>query len=248
MAEVATQVMTLEAPDGGTRQFRHRGIRADQGVVTQIFQSQDYSLNRLKRGAELVALYHSMVAAGRRPLVIDAGANIGAASVYFNLVFPRVHIVAIEPEARNFALLQANTAGFDVDARLAAIGAADGETALVDPGLGEWGYRTDAAAGGARLQVIGAAALVADQERRGFAPFIAKIDIEGGEAELFARDTGWVERFPLLIVELHDWMLPRGRTSHSFLRCIAGLDRDFVYIGENVFSIANQWTGTGNRA
>jgi FkbM family methyltransferase len=248
MAEVGAQVLKVQLPGGGARDFRHRGTPADQGVVAQIFQAQDYSLNRLQRGAELGTLYHSMIAAGQRPLIIDAGANIGAASVYFSLIFPRAHIVAIEPEARNFALLQANTAGLDVDARHAAIGVADGETALVDPGEGEWGYRTDAAAAGARVPVVGAAALVAEKQRGGSVPFIAKIDIEGGEAELFSRDTGWVDRFPLLIVELHDWLLPRGRTSHSFLRCIAGLDRDFVYIGENVFSIANQWTGVANRA
>lgn len=241
------QTLRVQLPDGGARDFRHRGTPADRGVVRQIFEEQDYSLNRLQRGADLGALYASMSGAGR-PLIVDAGANIGAASVYFSLIFPRAHIVAIEPEAGNFALLQANTAGLDVDARAAALGAADGETALVDPGQGEWAYRTDAAAPGVRVPVIGAARLVAEKEREGFAPFIAKIDIEGGEAELFARDTGWVERFPLLIVELHDWLLPRGRTSHSFLRCIAGLDRDFVYIGENVFSIANEWTGRGNHA
>jgi hypothetical protein len=80
---------------------------------------------------------------------------------------------------------------------------------------------------------------VAEERAAGRVPFIAKIDIEGGEAELFAAETGWVDQFPLLIVELHDWLLPRAGTSRSFLRCVAGLDRDFVYLGENVFSIAN---------
>jgi len=38
---------------------------------------------------------------------------------------------------------------------------------------------------------------------------------------------------------LHDWLLPGQGTSRSFLKCMAALDRDFVHIGENVFSIRN---------
>ena len=34
-------------------------------------------------------------------------------------------------------------------------------------------------------------------------------------------------------------MLPKGGTSASFLRCISKLDRDFVYRGEDIYSIAN---------
>ncbi len=30
-----------------------------------------------------------------------------------------------------------------------------------------------------------------------------------------------------------------AHSSRSFLQCVAGLDRDFVYLGENIFSIAN---------
>jgi hypothetical protein len=74
---------------------------------------------------------------------------------------------------------------------------------------------------------------------RNGAPFIAKIDIEGAEADLFAANTGWVQSFDLVIIELHDWMLPGQGTSRNFLKCIANLDRDFLHIGENIFSIRN---------
>src|SRR5262249_4668764 len=43
----------------------------------------------------------------------------------------------------------------------------------------------------------------------------------------------------LLIVELHDWLLTKSASSRKFLQCISQLDRDFVYIGEDVFSISN---------
>lgn len=232
------EALNIRLPEKGERTFRHRATRADRGVVAQIFESQDYSLGRLQRGAELVALYDQI----KRPLILDLGANIGAAAVYFAMHFPRAHIVALEPQADNYALLKENVAGLDVDARLAAVGSRDGEAALVDPGEGEWGYRTAAGTG---IRVEGAPRLVAEKIAAGFAPFVAKIDIEGAEAELFAGDTGWAERFPLVIIELHDWLLPRAGSARSFLAWAATRERDFVAIGENVFSIAHKWTDGG---
>lgn len=44
---------------------------------------------------------------------------------------------------------------------------------------------------------------------------------------------------PLMIVELHDWMLPRTANSANFLKAVAARNRDFVFRGENVFSIRN---------
>jgi hypothetical protein len=46
-----------------------------------------------------------------------------------------------------------------------------------------------------------------------------------------------------MIVELHDWMLPRTANSANFLKAVAARNRDFVFRGENVFSIRNPWTG-----
>jgi len=238
---MTASVLRIRFEDGGEREFRHRGTRADLGVIAQIFEQQEYSLRSLQRGVELMSLYERLVGAGRVPLILDAGANIGASVVYFAHAFPKAHIAALEPASDNFALLKANAGGLDVDARHAAVGAADGETSLVDPGQGEWGYRTSDAGEGERVRVVSATRLVGEEREAGRVPFIAKVDIEGGEAELFSRDTEWVDHFPVLIVELHDWLLPRGGSSRSFLQCVAGRDRDFVFQGENVFSIANDW-------
>jgi len=77
----------------------------------------------------------------------------------------------------------------------------------------------------------------------GLVPFIIKIDIEGFERELFAANTGWIDRFYLMAVELHDWMLPSQANSCAFLRAVSHFDRDFLFRGENVFSIANRPPG-----
>ncbi|MEJ2007391.1 MAG: FkbM family methyltransferase [Acidobacteriota bacterium] len=40
--------------------------------------------------------------------IVDAGANIGMASIYFTHRYPDARVIAIEPEASNFALLARN--------------------------------------------------------------------------------------------------------------------------------------------
>jgi hypothetical protein len=66
-------------------------------------------------------------------------------------------------------------------------------------------------------------------------PFIFKIDIEGGESDLFKKDFEWVDSFPMLVIELHDWMLPFQGSSRSFFKAISAYDFDIVYRGENIF-------------
>ena len=71
-------------------------------------------------------------------------------------------------------------------------------------------------------------------------PFIIKIDIEGFEDNLFKKNTNWVRKTPLIIVEPHDWMLPSKGVFKNFLKTISSQDRDFVINGENVFSLVNE--------
>ncbi len=215
------------------RLLAHRGSHADFEVVKQIFSQRDYDLSRLKRNDEIAAYYE----ATKRPLIIDAGANIGASAVWFSTVFPRAKVIAVEPHPDNFRLLSQNVAGLDVDCVPGALAPTSGRLSLLDPGEGEWGFRTGPAASQAICEV--AAFTIADLVGHVHSPFILKIDIEGGEDGLFDRLGEEFARFPVIIIELHDWMLPRGNTSKSFLRWHASQDRDFVHLGENVFSICN---------
>lgn len=228
------EFVTIPTPQGEKRRFYHRGSDADKGVLKQLFEIQEYSFSRLRRGQELRDLEQSL----DRPLIIDGGANIGASACWFAFTFPRCHIVAFEPDPANFDLLRRNTEGLDVELHQAALASRDGKARLIDPGEGEWGYRTAWADDG-DLPMISMARTITEKTAAGFSPFLAKIDIEGGEADLFTPPTDWVDCFPLMIVELHDWLMPRQRTSRTFLECVTPRDRDFVYLGENVFSIRN---------
>ena len=41
----------------------------------------------------------------------------------------------------------------------------------------------------------------------------------------------------MIVVERHDWMLPGARTAQPVLSRLLQSDRDFVIIGENLFSM-----------
>lgn len=224
---------TLVLP--GEHRFLFRPSREDREVCRQVFFYRDYALDRLARRGDLMDHYSSI----ERPLIVDAGANIGAATVWFSLTFPKARVVAIEPDTENFRLLAQNTAQFPlVSLHQGAIASAPGQLFLNDPGGGAWAYRTTAGPGpgsyAVKAMTIEEVASSSDAT-----PFILKIDIEGAEQELFSRHAEILDQFPLIVIELHDWMLPRSASSQNFLRWHAARDRDFVFSGENVFSISN---------
>lgn len=231
---------------GTNRELSFRPGTSDETTIQQIFGRNDYNLTALGRYSELAAYYQRRREEGKYGLVVDAGANIGASAILFALTCPGSAVAAIEPDKGNFDLLTANTAGLPVSCLRAAVASRAGHAAVVDVGEGHWGYQTRIIADGTPTDQA-VPCVTIDQIYRDYAaehfPFIVKIDIEGAEADLFSANTAWVAITPLIIVELHDWLMPKMGTSRSFLQCIAQLDRDFIYIGENVFSIANDLTG-----
>lgn len=219
------------------RLLHFRPNTSDWSAIHQIYKNREYDLGRLRRADEIRAFVDVEQGVGMQPLIVDAGANIGASAVYFALAFPHALVVAIEPEENNFALLRQNTEGLRVHCMQAALASAPGKAKVVDPGEGHWGYRTLAATDDMGINCVTIPDIFEGARPR--FPFIVKIDIEGGESDVFSKNTGWVERTPIIIVELHDWLLPKGDTSRSFLRCIADQPRDFIIIGENIFSISH---------
>ena len=178
-----------------------------------------------------------------RPLrtIVDAGANIGLASIRFANRFPDARIVAIEPEAANFALLRENVAPYpNIIPVQAALWCTDGEIELLDPGLGHWGYMVDAPAPAAnvpsrichRVRAVTVGTLM---EAHGLDRIdLLKVDIEGAEREVFADTTGWIDRVDAIIVEEHDRLKPGCRGSVE--RGAAGF-ADRWQQGENLFFV-----------
>src|SRR5947208_3715840 len=75
--------------------FELRDNKSDKAIFFQVFYEKQYDLYGVQFPDAL--------------RIIDGGANIGCASVYFSIVFPKAEIFAIEPEKNNFSLLKINT-------------------------------------------------------------------------------------------------------------------------------------------
>lgn len=215
----------------------HRRTSVDKQVIYQCFDQEQYDMPKFEHGVLTERRYQQIIAAGKQPLIVDCGANIGASVLWFSARYPQAHILAVEPAKDNFALLQINTAGLDVDLRNAGIDATDGLAHLMDDGSGAWGYRTASSGSGPEIAMVTVASLLASKPAHQFVPFLLKIDIEGAEQSLFAGDCSAINRFPLIVVELHDWLFPGQGSSLPFFRFHVATGREFSMKNENVASI-----------
>lgn len=229
------------AVNEGEREFHFRADSiGDNGVIEQIFQNTDYDFTIWPQGKRLYE-YHQNISQACPSLIVDAGANIGASTVWFLNTISNSFVFAIEPEENNFQLLEMNTRGYENNFNFhGAISSAGEDLILEDPGHSDWGFRTKAVSAGiaaneTRVKSISPEKILADEKLRHMNPLIFKVDIEGSESELFAGNTSWMARFPLIIIELHDWLFPFSGSSRSFFKAAARCDFDFVHRGENIF-------------
>ena len=171
-----------------------------------------------------------LVESGSTPVIIDAGANIGLASLWFAELFPLARIFAVEPDICNQKVLEQNIQGRSNIIAVAG-GVWDKSTMLhiENPDAGAASLRT-AEGGDLRGYTIPEIIKEANGQL-----FIVKVDIEGAEAALFRSNTDWFAEASLVVLELHDWLYPGQGTSRNFLRCLSDQPIDLVYRGENMF-------------
>jgi len=221
-----------------TFDIRHRRWNtADTDAIRQCFEQKQYDMPSGEHGAFIQRFYDEIVASGHQPLIVDCGANIGASILWFHARYPRAHIVGIEPAPGNFQLLQSNCAGLDVDLRQVGIGAEDSTAFLNDTGS-DAAYRIGITETDQSVEIVSVATVLDSKPASLYVPFLLKLDIEGSEKTLFAGDRSAINRFPLIILEPHDWMFPGERCTAEFFRFHAAAGREFSMHNENVASIA----------
>ncbi|MBB1162648.1 FkbM family methyltransferase [Aquariibacter albus] len=172
-------------------------------------------------------------------VIVDAGANIGLASLYFANRYPGARIIAIEPERHNFDTLCANVRAYpNITPLRAALWNRDEAIDLVDPGLGDWGFMTDGGGASAdlrhrRFDVVPGMTVDRLMKDHGIACIdILKMDIEGAEREVFLDPSPWIGKVNAMIVELHERL--KTGCEDNFHRGAAGFDRQWRR-GENVY-------------
>jgi FkbM family methyltransferase len=139
--------------------------------------------------------------------IIDLGAHIGLATVYFASLFPEASIFSVEPEASNFALLAQNVQSLSRRGRCRPLRAAiwSHDCPLRVQSVAENFYNAfqvrpsentpDAIQGLGMLSIL---------ERSGFHSVdLLKIDVEGAEVQLFQGDLSWLPRVRALAIEFH---------------------------------------------
>ena len=156
-------------------------------------------------------------------LIIDAGANIGMSSVYFLNRFPEVKIVAIEPDPETFEICRVNLAPYGNRVVLikGAIWSNCGRVVL-EKGELEWNshVREGNGAGGGSVDAFDVPALIA--AGGGGAVDLFKVDIEGGELEVFGKNPGgWLPYVKNIAIEFHG-----DECEKAFFHALEGYDYD----------------------
>ena len=166
--------------------------------------------------------------------IIDCGANIGLTTVYLKNRYPSSTIIAIEPDAGNFALLKKNTSQY-VSVHCLNNGAWNKSTNLevVDKlNVGPWAFETVETNQKTATTVQSITITEIMQQFDLNEIDLLKIDIEGAEKELFSDNYEyWLPKTKVLYIELHDRY--RKGTSASFFQAISKYDF-CVYPGKEI--------------
>ena len=188
--------------------------------------------------------YNDCVSESGIPLIVDCGANIGLASIWYAQKFPRAKIVALEPEPENFRILTMNVSNYPNIIPVHG-GISDRKTyfTLSNVTNAPWAWETiEADSGQIRaftipdlLESVPNAVLM-----------IVKVDIEGGEVGLFRSNVGWVPEAPVIVFEAHDSLFSWRGTFHAVVSILTKQPRDYIQSGENTFSFLHSMRSEGD--
>lgn len=138
--------------------------------------------------------------------IVDVGAHIGMASIFFALRYPTARVIAIEPEESNFAALVRNTSSCK---RILPIRAAvwhqNEEVSLGASNAHPKGAFQIVDNGAQRVRAITMDTLMSQTGINSID--LLKFDIEGAEVEVF-QSCPWIEKVRVISIELHDRLRP----------------------------------------
>ncbi|WP_210518688.1 FkbM family methyltransferase [Hymenobacter terricola] len=163
-----------------------RTYAGDLSILYEIFWQRAYDLPQLQNGTFRT--------------VVDVGANVGLAALYFLERFPVSRLICVEPEPANFRLLQTNLRGTSAVALQAALAATDG-TVRIDSSPQAYNAKISAETGTTEVAAISMPTLL--QSQRLFWVDLLKIDIEDYEQQVFTGPSDWLAQVGVLLIEIH---------------------------------------------
>lgn len=188
----------------GKEFFLHlEGLHDEITLLSEIFIEECYRTDEIKNPS----------------LIIDAGANIGFASIYFAAKYPSATIYAVEPDPSNFERLKRNVGDIDrIRPCPVAFSGTNGEMDLYlseDKIISSSAFRRKA--GQKSVKVKSAKLDTFAQEKSISHCDIFKFDVEGGEYDMF-YGCRLLEATEVLIGEVHEDLM--GKSAEEFYKIL----------------------------
>lgn len=217
-----TKDITLNIPQSKTPIYL-RGGTTDTTVFYQVFLAKSYEIKVES------PIYN----------IIDCGANVGLASIFFKNKFPNAQVIAIEPETDNFRRLEKNMQSYS-DVHCLNYGVWNNQAFLKinNDFDSEWAFTVQEVMSKdeADVEAISIKEIIHQYQLESID--ILKIDIEGAEKALFSTNfEAWLKITKIIIIELHDSMAP-GATK-SFFTAINNYDYRMSRNNENLIIYFN---------
>ena len=131
------QIPTLPYP------IRFRPATTDWIIMEQIFIDQAFSLTQWPEHERAIrARYESIIARGLIPVIMDCGAHIGLATLWFAVKFPGARIFAIEPASENFEFCAGTLSLIRTSSRFRPPYGTETQVRLVNTGGEPWAWET----------------------------------------------------------------------------------------------------------
>ena len=142
-------------------------------------------------------------------VIIDAGANIGIASVYFKLRYREAKIAAIEIEKENIAMMRKNLLGDDFIIYENALFSKKAFFKVENPFNASNSFVIKEVGAEEKYDIESVTIDEVMKLNNWDQVDILKIDIEGAEKVLFESDyQRWLPKVKVLMIETHDRMFP----------------------------------------
>jgi len=169
-------------------------------------------------------------------VIVDAGAHIGLASLWYANRYPNARIIALEPDRKNYELLERNTRSYaNIVALNAALWSSSGTVALTDPHADSWAFQVRRQEDASMSDVLVPAICLPDLMQAFNLDHIdlLKVDIEGAEKEVFENSVEWIDRVSAMVIELHDRL--KSGCSRAFYNATTGFSDQSTHDGEITF-------------
>ena len=228
--------------DKSNNVFFYQYIRNYNDILTvyEIFSEEHYNLKKLEISKDLLKFFDKN-SYNKKPLIVDCGSNIGSSCLYFSKQFKNSSIIALEPDKDNFEFCKKNIKGNNFYLLNNAI-------SNIEQTVGFKSNHVDSRASKIsndnknKIKCLTVNNILTEFNSINYFPYLIKIDIEGYEKNLFIDNYEWLDKFKIIIIELHDWMLPTEGNSINFVKALSDImvkkkKRDLILSGENLISI-----------